>query len=191
MARKKSKRQSLKSQLQSNIYKCYRYGKGVKRHDLKKQGKDNIAITSNNTYKQYTRHVTHFADWCKTQNIKSMYQAEKNAPRYLAELEQMGKANTTIKTYKSALSKCFGYEIDYQVKPCNRADVTNNRGEKEWHKHLNESNYQDATRFIDITGCRKTEIIGQFYSIMFCFIKDSWSDSMNSILRWNLLFNFL
>ena len=158
-----SRKMNLKSKMQTEIYKAYKYGKGVKRHELKKQGKASKAITSNNTYRQYCRNVSIFADWCKANNIKSMQVAEKEAPRYLQELADIGKANTTIKSYKSALGKCFGKEIDYEVGSCNRADVTNNRGSKESMKHINPDNYRDVLNLIGNCGARKSEVAKATY----------------------------
>lgn len=154
-----SKKRNLKSKLQGRIYRAYQYGKGVSRHELKKQGKADKAITSNNTYIQYSRNVTHFADWCKAKGIRSEYIAEKAAPEYLAELEQKGLANTTLKTYKAALSKCFGHEIDFKVGACNRADVTNNRGVKPSNLRANPENYKQATDLIKHCGVRRSEIV--------------------------------
>lgn len=161
MSKNRSRKKNVREQMKTQIYKRYIAGKGMKRHELKKEGKEQKVITSNQSFRRYKANINRFGAFCQLHGIKKWQDGEKLVKEYLEGLEQSGLRPTTIKNYAAAIGKLYQCDYNafgYNFQSCNRADVVNNRGAKESHKNIDPSKYADATYFLDNSGLRRHEV---------------------------------
>ena len=104
---------SLRNRMESTLHNMYRQGKGVP----KAQDPQHRYIHSRRTLKTYLQQVSLYADWLKTQGVKSRAKEEEavaHIQAYLDDLTAQGKSPHTVHTAAAAVCKALGESMgDY------------------------------------------------------------------------------
>lgn len=155
------KKKSLRQLIFYKYYTQYQNGHGQSRHKDKQTGQDMSRIYSTRTYETYRQQGRHFADWCASQNIKTLKAARAAVPLYLSKMIESGNYSAwTISTAAAALGKLF--QVDYRtfgvvLPKRRRADITRSRLTTDNDKHISDSRREGYARSLRCVGLRRRE----------------------------------
>ena len=163
-----NKRGSLAYQINQRMIAMERIGES--RYEAKKDYKANIGDNkqgktvgthSYGTFGTYKSSIKQFTKWAKEndrgiRNIEDV--KEQDIKDYIKYREEQGYSPYTYSKDLSALNKVFGTDVlkkDCGVANRSYENITNNRGMKEHHKHINYDNYRSEIIAVQSTGMRR------------------------------------
>lgn len=154
----------------TNLTKRYQLGKGIKRNDAKKTGKDTKLIHTYRTLQEYAGTWRRFAKWASVyvppEQLMQLGSIEKDTEgwtelinQYLQFCMDNGLVANTQSTYKSALAKVLGISSTAFIptQPRSRESRTNNRV-FETDERLSKKNNDYWHKIVAATGLRKNEL---------------------------------
>lgn len=142
-------------------------GYGRSKHEDKALKLDKQFIYSFNSMKTYQRHLNYFLQWCRTSAAvrerlgrmpRTLDECAPFVELYIREREAAGLSAYTVKLEKSALSKTFQKQFDFDTIATRRRDITRSRGAAVRDAHFSEKNNADMITACRCVGFRRSEL---------------------------------
>lgn len=152
---------SLRNRMESTLHNMYRQGKGVP----KAQDPQHRYIHSRRTLKTYLQQVSLYADWLRTQGVKSRAKEEEavaHIQAYLDDLTAQGKSPHTVHTAAAAVCKALGESMGDYDKPLRDSAPRKGREAAASMAGRHDGNMDDArycrlVSFARVVGLRRAE----------------------------------
>ncbi len=159
---------NLHQQVEQKFSAMLHAGEGTSKRAAIADGSIKDKIFSYETYRDYKKHMYHFADWLKASypDITSLKQGKKHVKEYLQMRSDFIKPNGkplsrwTIIEERQAINKFYGIRPGakefFEADPRRRVDIERSRSTDNTNrKHFSEANNRELVEFAKGTGCRR------------------------------------